>query len=372
VDTKADNRRHHYVSRFYLKAFASGPGQIHVFNIDRGESFLDASLKTQGYRRGFHAAYPGLEDLFSGVESDLAPVIRRVVAERRPPRPGTYDRSMLDFFVAAQEMRTARNVADADSTMRAMLRAALRPLSDDGRKRFFEKHGPPPGGLGMAMAALPHLLKGFADLRAAIVVAGAGVRFTTSDHPVFTYNQYCEGVQEFGTTGIAQRGVQVFTPLSPEVLLLLFDGDVYKVGRKGAAVVECLDDCDAAVLNGMQFISAERNVFFSEREDAGAVARIATEYAKLRQFTQRRTTEFVRVDNARKRIIQSHATMPNLRLDLSFVSVRREARCVPRTERVRTYRPEALRRLDRKQPRPLPPGLRPGMLFKPINEPDGP
>ena len=200
----------------------------------------------------------------------------------------------------------------------------------------------------------------------AAVVAGPGIRFITSDNPVFKYNQYCEGgPRGIGTLGFAMSGFQLFVPLSPDVLLMLFDGDIYKVGQRGGEVVICTDLRDAAILNGMQVVGAERNLLFSVGDDVRLVAAAASDFARLRAYRGPRVGELVEVDNTRNRIIHLHEAVPNLRLNLSFVSVRRGARTLPLMERLRKARPGAY---QIRGPRDLPPGLRPGMQFRKVEE----
>jgi len=300
------------------------------------------------------------------LEDEMAPAVQRVISNRRPPPRGTLDRAHLLGFVAFQHMRTASRVAEFDKSTHDMLDVAMRPLDSAQRAAFLKKHGSAPGALAFTLRMFPDLTKTLADLRMAVIVADPKIRFVTSDNPVFIYNQYCEGgPRGIGTLGFAMAGFQLFLPLSPDVLLLLFDGDVYKVGQRGSEVVACKSARDAAILNGMQVLGAERNLLFTAIDDTAIVAKVALDFARLRAHKGMHVGELAEVENGKKRLIRLHEAVPNLKLSLSFVSVRRGVRALPIMERLRRARPGAY---EVRGPRELPPGLRPGMEFREVEK----
>lgn len=78
-------RRHHYVPRFYLKAFATDadlkePKQITLYNLQRGRVIPNASLREQCYAHRLYGKDDVLENALGRVEGSAAGTIMRVRA----------------------------------------------------------------------------------------------------------------------------------------------------------------------------------------------------------------------------------------------------------------------------------------------------
>jgi hypothetical protein len=78
------------------------------------------------------------------------------------------------------------------------------------------------------------------DLRCKLLRNKTGIPLITSDHPVVRCNQYFERHPSLSDSGLICRGLQIFLPLNPQYLLVLFDSDVYKVGGRNFRVT-CVD-----------------------------------------------------------------------------------------------------------------------------------
>ena len=179
------------------------------------------------------------------------------------------------------------------------------------------------------------------DLKIRILDAGRDTQFITSDNPVFRYNLYCEGSAEAGgTVGAACVGLILFLPLSPERCLLFYDGKVYKVGHPSNNETLVLEAADVRTINALQYLGADANLYWSGRIPSGYFARVATQYERAREGFGIRTAEFEEVGNRQNSLIHQHHNIPNLELQLSFLSIRRNARRVPLLQRARKYRRE--------------------------------
>jgi hypothetical protein len=335
-----DRGRHHFVPRFYLKAFACAPKRIHVFNLDRRRAFLNASLKGQCYKRDLHAPLAGLEEGLANFENDVAPAIREILATGRPPARNSPAMRLLIAFISLQQRRTAAAIAAVTEETQQMVEA-VGPFSPEMQRQGWGRPIRPAEAIKISFAPIPELLRALLDLHVRVLVAGTGARFVTSDNPVFIYNQYCEGVRDTGVLGIAQSGVQIFCPLSPSVAVMMFDAGVYRVGAKSSDVIVCEDPSDMEVLNGLQVLSAGRSVLFSDARDEPRIARLVERYAPHRVSKGVHTEVFERVDDPSHGLTHSFQRAPNVRLDLSFCALRRRARRVPLLERAQLYRRNA-------------------------------
>ena len=187
----------------------------------------------------------------------------------------------------------------------------MRPIRFDA----VEPENLPVYGLGM----LDHLTRAMEDLSSIVVGPAAGI-FITSDNPVFKYNQYLQEIQNRGTTGLGQTGIQIFLPLSPTHLLVMYDKDVYDYVKK-----QLPTEADVQVLNGFQVISAANNLYFNDGIKSAVVQDLASQYAHLRQDDPTVLEEFSSDDNPQRSLAIAYDQTPNVGLNLSFLRVKRRA-----------------------------------------------
>jgi hypothetical protein len=326
-------RKHHFVSRFYLKAFASDKGerQIHVYNLKRGLAIEGASLRDQCYGHRFYGEHDDLEDAFAEVEGIIAPAIARAIEGQRAPENGSDDHKALIMFVALQNARTAAAMHRVQLAANLMADAVY--------------DGAPPAdfltteedALTLSLYSLPEMMVGLSDLRIHAIVAPDGHQFITSDHPVCRFNHYCHGIKGMGVLGGVSRGLQIYVPLSSKVGVLLFDSGVYKVGKKGTAASSIATPEDVLRLNQLVFLAAHENLYFADWEMRGEVAGKVCAAVKGDSYKMQ-ITEAVEEADDRSSLLHSYEVQPTLDIYLRFVHVRREARRVPLFQRARMYR----------------------------------
>ncbi len=261
-------RRHHYVPQFYLRAFASAPRRINIFNLVRGLPINNAGLRNQCFQLAS-------EKLAAAVFPDEPPA----------------------GFVL-----------------------------DEGQS------------MALSLSTHRHVINALDDLKAHVIIASPGTQFVTSDNPAYHYNAYCEGITGTGTAGAASRGLQVFLPLSPQVTILLFDRAVYKAGRKGTAASSIATAEDVAAINLVQFAAAQDNVYFAAWDMSQQLSRLAEKAQSLRPASRIHLQKAYEVGNEQSMLLHQYEQTPNLDLRLSFLSLRRDARRVPLSERARQVR----------------------------------
>ena len=131
------------------------------------------------------------------------------------------------------------------------------------------------------------------DLKACLVKNDTSVDFVTSDDPVvFTSRFHAQKIKSrvFGTSS---AGAMFYFPLSPRLLLMCYDGDVYTVHDKRGNFLSVTKKRDVYACNELQYLNASRNVYFSHW---GQKEQIESEFKAIesrRQETRHQTLKFV-------------------------------------------------------------------------------
>ncbi len=246
---------------------------------------------------------------------------------------------MLLLFISIQILRTKRHALDTNESIRMMVKiiaAHDSGLSTASHDDFdWELKDP----VFLSLRSFLPLAYYLDDLKICLLQANPNDAFLTSDNPVFKYNLYCERFTETGTTGATNAGLLVFLPISPKLCLLLYDGGVYKVGRSRKRELLLATSPDVDILNGIQYVGADTNLYFSRSLSADYFKRLLATYGRARREIGVRTTEAEEVGNPLSILVHQYRPhTPNLHLSLSFLSIRRQARRVPLARRIGTYR----------------------------------
>ena len=99
-------RKHHFVPRFYLRAFQSEPERIHLYNLKRSLPVENAGLRGQCYRSKFYGSGDDTENHLAKLESCIAPILQSIISRSTLPPLGSEDCLTLLSFVAMQILRT--------------------------------------------------------------------------------------------------------------------------------------------------------------------------------------------------------------------------------------------------------------------------
>jgi hypothetical protein len=88
------------------------------------------------------------------------------------------------------------------------------------------------------------------DLHYKLLLNESPIQFIFSDHPVVKYNQFMERRNvALGCVGFASKGLELFLPISPNVMLIFYDADSYRVGRWNDANIIKVDAAEVDLLN---------------------------------------------------------------------------------------------------------------------------
>ena len=283
----ADNKNQHYVPRVHLRPFSlNGEGNaINLCNLDRLQAIPHAPVKHQCSGDYFYGKDEKLETAINTIENPYGDVVRHLLADGAIGAPVD---AVLRRFVYLQFLRT-----DAAARKASEMTLALSdvPGSDLPRPAFRE------GVKAAAQAMMRQYAKSMRvvdDLKLRIVRNRTDKPFVTSDNPaILTSRLHLQRIRRGTRSFSASSAGAIFVlPLSPTLLAILFDGDVYSADHRSRWIdVDRKSDVEA--LNEQQFLNCMANIYFHEWEGREPIIDAARKASPRRPATRHTITHAV-------------------------------------------------------------------------------
>lgn len=287
----ADNKNQHFVPKAHLKPFSvGGEGKaIHLFNLDGDRAIPNAAVRKQCAHDYFYGQDRRLERAIQTVESAYGSAVRRLVGQAAAV--SALDRIVLRRFIFLQHLRT--EAASVSASQVAAGLAQLPGVLPAGEA--FDLKAAMLEAVQGAMLFYARAMKIVDDLQVTVVRNRTETPFITSDDPaVLTNRWHVQNPRGRGFAfGVRSAGAIMLLPLSPDVLALLHDPEVYIVPhQEGTIQVE--RDGDVRALNDHQILNCAANLYFGDWNERDRVAGAARATAPLRPVSRHRTTYAVR------------------------------------------------------------------------------
>jgi hypothetical protein len=272
---------HHYVPQFLLRGFASDKRkQVYVFDKSNDNEFR-SSVRNLACERDFYD--PVLDEWLRQVEEISAPIIQSICTKRILRHLQDAEIQSLGGFIAVQQVRTLhhRSVsADINKQLADVLREmGAEPNSVKNFREFTDSENREQTNdtiRGLSFDLLPYIL----NKDWMLFSAGSGSEFWIGDHPVVLANNMNPGDGLRGTLGFGVPGIEVYLPISSELMLGCLCPSIRamfaasQAGRSPAVpqAEEFLRAVDSSTalqlnsenvkyLNSLQVVSAERFVY---------------------------------------------------------------------------------------------------------------
>lgn len=275
----ASNKNQHFVPRCYLRPWTIEAANlaINLFNIDRLKFIECAPVKHQCSGDYFYGQSDVLESGIQEMEGAYGAALREILS----PGYSLSDahRALLRRFWLLQHLRT-----EAASRRSVEMAAATDAVIGDESSNF--RLGIK-DAVQLAMGTFFTNIDAVDDLKVCLLQNKTRTPFVTSDDPALLTNRWhlenkrCKA-QSFGLTS---AGALLLLPLSPSVLCLGYDGDIYSVPHN-AGWAQIHRDADVCAFNQHQHLNCRANIFVRDAEDAQLVHRAFSEVAALRPKTR--------------------------------------------------------------------------------------
>lgn len=283
----ATNKNQHFVPRCHLRPFTLNTEDmaISLINLDRKKLISNAPVKNQCSRNYFYGNDDKLESAIQLIEQGYGRALNDLVRENRLLSEA--NKAAFRTFWIFQHLRT-----EAAAMQAVQLTELTRDFADL-----------PPGEFSLSIKeAVQIACRTFVDamhilddLKFCVIKNKTDVPFITSDNPAVLTNKWrLDKDRSAGLSfGMRSAGALVVLPLTPRLLFLGYDGDVYSVPNESGIVV-IKNSRDAIALNRHQFLQCVANVYvhdeacannlikhYSDVEPVRPKARHVAHYAQL-------------------------------------------------------------------------------------------
>lgn len=286
-----DKKKHHYIPRFYLKKFSvRNEGKlIGLYNHKKNIFIQNAPLRHQAYETFLYGQDDEIENAIAEIENNIAKMFYYWTEEKMlyPPPIETNGFKLLKRFILYQTFRTPKSGNDLMEALNQSLKTVIKEFKPDIWKKMkggnFVHENP-------VLLSLLHSIKydyllDYLDCK--FVVNLSLLPFITSDSPVILYNQLMENAGNYvGATGFVSKGLQVFYPIHPRLMICMYDANVYDFGNG------CINCCSTESvneihqLNALQFINSKAQLFFDDLISEEYVKKLCGEYEEYRMASQ--------------------------------------------------------------------------------------
>ena len=162
----------------------------------------------------------------------------------------------LRRFIVFQHLRTRSALERGAEILRAMKASGGFGMPDLNDREIRDV------SIEAFIATFNEMLPDIADLAMCIIRNGTGVPFVTSDHPAILTNPYHAQTKRV-RFGLGSAGALLVLPLSPDLLVLLYDCGAYAIGNNDR-ILELDNHADVDAFNDIQFLNCDRNVYFRD------------------------------------------------------------------------------------------------------------
>lgn len=249
------NKNQHYVPRCHLKPFTLHEDglAIKLFNIDRAITIENAPVKNQCSRDYFYGQNEGLEKAIQTMEGKYSDVARGIRSHRSL---NDSDALFLASFWMFQYLRTEAIQQSIIRTSQAFEKAIGQPAP---QIRINKEEA--------TIAALRAFLEQYmalADLGVVQVHNRTNVSFVTSDNPAIQTNRWAlsQTTRMSANFGMLSAGFIGLLPISPVVLVLLYDKGIYSIEHQNRCIT-VKDEPDIQSLNDHQLLNCISNIYFA-------------------------------------------------------------------------------------------------------------
>jgi len=222
-----EKEKQHYVPQFYLRNFSTNNKSIGMYLFSEHKLIRCASIKDNFNLSYYYGEDGKIEDGLAELEGKWNIIIKQVINTHILPT-STEDLLLLRLLFLLQSVRTKYKGDEGDDYYTKLISNILSYEDFDlyskikGKFKIKSKH-PTVQFIDVVFDLIPQTY----DLKINLIINESNLDFISSDNPVVFCNQLFESKKIRRGFGIANIGIQYLLPISPNLLLCMYDPDVY-------------------------------------------------------------------------------------------------------------------------------------------------
>jgi hypothetical protein len=290
------HKNQRFVPRCALKPFSlEGNGKaINLFNIKGKRAIENAPVKGQCARDYLYGKDDlKAEKLLIQLEGHYARIVATLSANGVPSQDDVATLRMLMLIQMRRTDLAVEQIREFEKNMADKVYAGApdkRPPDTRTDRELML--------LSMRFAA--RMIEYARDLKLVVFRNRTGVDFVTSDNPALLTNRFHFQKLKINKFGISNSGAILSMPLSPNLSTMCYDVNVYSVpNASGTPFIDLTNDDDATAVNQLQYLSASKNIYFSQLADAERITTDLEALAEKRSRLGATSTLYIRDDNAK-------------------------------------------------------------------------
>jgi hypothetical protein len=213
-------RFNHYVPKFILTNFTSN-GKICVFDKHSQRQFKLPPYRAMGETDFNNVELNGrvlsFEDRFTSIENKAAPVVKKIIETKSLDGLDPMESATLHIFVLNQHLRSKVWRFNQDLMINEIKRRCPEVVINARPDIIRDEELTKLSALQGTFDKLDELASILAVKHSYLMVRGCSDELYTSDSPCVMHNQRQFG--PYGNIGIAVPGIEIYYPLSPDIVL---------------------------------------------------------------------------------------------------------------------------------------------------------
>jgi len=316
----ATKKRHHYIPRFYLKRFSiNNEGKFIGLYNHKNNVFVEAApLRHQAYANFLYGEDDEIENALAEMENIVARMFHYWTEEKlfHLPFPDSAAFKLLKRFILYQAFRTPKAGSQLMTTVNEGMKIILKEIKPDLWKELesgvlVHKN---PVLLSLTNSIEHEDLLNFLDCK--FIVNLSELPIISSDNPVIFYNHLMESAGNYiGATGLVAKGLQIFYPIHPRLIICLYDPKIYSLvdAKVDCCSTESIEDIHQ--LNALQFINSDSQLFFDDLVSEEYILHLCKEYNGYKNFP---THVNSLIKEGSRKLFFTGSNDPHINLNLSF------------------------------------------------------
>ena len=234
----AEKKNHHIIPQSYQRLFSNDGKNIGIYVIKKNLIINQSPIKSTMSKDYFYSKDPKIEDSLSEIEG-LFMLAFHKLENNHDYSLHEVERLNILAYVMIQLGRTtymSKKLSDDVNEMSLEIFKRCTGAEQIDPHLEFRFDEPPL----FSLSVYSDMITDMADLSFKLVCIDSKCDsyFITSDCPAFTINPYFEYLGYAGVYILGYKGVCLMMPLTPKLMILFYDSNIYKVGnRKGKLVI---------------------------------------------------------------------------------------------------------------------------------------